>query len=92
MTDTNDNDLGHHTVDFTGLILGFSSAALYYLGEAPIGDQPAGEKNLPLAKQNIDIIDLLRTKSKGNLEPQETKLLDQILTDLKLKYASLQNG
>lgn len=91
MADIKDNDLGHHTVDFTGLILGFSSAALYYLGEAPIGDQPAGEKNFPLAKQNIDIIDLLRSKTKGNLEAQEAKLLDQILADLKIKYSSLQN-
>ena len=43
-------------VDFSGLILGFSSAALYYMGLATVEGKPAPSKNLPLARQNIDII------------------------------------
>ena len=88
MTNQGNDENSNQVVDFNGLILGFCSAALYYMGETPIDDQKASEVNFPLAKQNIDIIDLLKAKTQGNLAPEETKLLDQILTDLKLKYAS----
>lgn len=77
-------------VDFAGLILGFSSAALYYMGEGVI-DGKAGQKNLPLAKQNIDIIDLLKVKSKNNLSPDEHELIEQLLADLHLKFVEIAN-
>ena len=73
------------TVDFSGLILGFSSAALYYLGENSLEGRPTGTKNLPLAKQNIDIILMLREKTKGNLSANEEKLMQQVVADLQLK-------
>lgn len=72
-------------VDFSGLILGFSSAALYYMGMATVEGKPAPQKNLPLARQNIDIIRLLKDKTKGNLSEEEAHLLDQMLPDLQLK-------
>lgn len=81
------SDVGQQ-IDFAGLVLGFSSAALYYMGENPGGDEAPVEKNLELAKQNIDIIDLLKTKTAGNLNDDEDKLITQLVTDLKLKYAS----
>jgi hypothetical protein len=72
------------TVDFSGLILGFSSAALYYMGEATIeGRSPV--KNLPLARQNIDIIRLLKDKTQGNLSDEESRLIQQLITDLQVK-------
>ncbi len=69
-------------VEFTALVLGFCSAALSYMG---YGDQTA-TKNLPLAKQNIDIISLLQEKTKGNLTEDEEKLLTEALSDLKSKF------
>jgi len=75
-------------VDFAGLILGFSSAALYYMGEGAIDGKP-GQKNLPLAKQNIDIIDLLKDKTKGNLSADERDLIEQLTADLHLKFVDV---
>ena len=68
-------------VEFSGLILGFSSAALSYMGVKHEGgvDVP---KNLPLAQQNINIIKMLKEKTAGNLDVDEDKLLTQILADL----------
>ena len=77
-------------VDFSGLILGFSSAALYYLGASGIEGKGPAEINLPLAKQNIRIIEMLLEKTKGNLSKEESSLLDQMLKDLHLKYNSIQ--
>ncbi len=75
------------TIDFSGLIFGFSSAALYYLGETDLlNKEKKGEKNLSLAKQNIDILLLLKEKTKNNITAEESKLLEQVLTDLRLKY------
>ena len=74
-------------VDFSHLIFGFSSAALGYLGIQLSPDMPKTEKNLPLAKQNIDIICMLQEKTKGNLSVEEDKLISEIVSDLKLKYA-----
>lgn len=78
-------------VDFSGLILGFSSAALYYLGENSLEGRPVGNKNLPLARQNIDIILMLREKTKGNLSSEEEKLMHQLVTDLQLKMIEATN-
>lgn len=72
-------------VDFSALILGFSSAALYYMGEGTVEGRSSGQKNLPLARQNIDIILMLREKTKGNLTAEEQTLLSQLLADLQLK-------
>lgn len=73
-------------VDFSGLILGFSSAALYYMGEQVVEGRRIGEKNLPLARQNIDIILLLREKTSGNLNEDERQLIETVVHDLQLRY------
>lgn len=73
-------------VNFNSLIFSLSSSALFNLGE--IADPQTGEKHkdLPLAKHSIDIIAMLRDKTKGNLNDEEQKFLDNILADLRLRY------
>lgn len=73
-------------VNFNSLIFSLSSSAFFNLGE--IADPQTGEKHkdLPLAKHSIDIIAMLRDKTKGNLDDEEQKFLDNILADLRLRY------
>ncbi len=73
-------------VNFQSLIFSLSSSALFHLGE--IADPQTGQKqkDLPLAKHSIDTIALLKEKTKGNLEDEEQKFLDSILTDLRWRY------
>jgi hypothetical protein len=52
--------------------------------EDPTSQQAA--KNLPLAKQTIDLIGMLKEKTKGNLTPEEAKLIENILFDLRVRY------
>ena len=73
-------------VDFSGLILGFASAALFYSGHSAVEGQKAPEINLPLSRQNIDIIELLKEKTKGNLTQEEQELMTTVLEDLKVKF------
>lgn len=73
------------TVDFRGLIMGFSGAAMHYLGESVA----PGEKsvlNMPLAQQNIEILAMLADKTRGNLSEDEERLLRQLLIDLRMRY------
>ena len=85
MTSAQDHD-SENSVDFSGLILGFCSAALSYMGTDPQGSQGRTDKNLVLAKQNIDIIELLRQKTQGNLSADENQMIQQVLTDLRMRY------
>ena len=73
-------------VNFNSLIFSLSSSAFFNLGE--IADPQTGErqKDLPMAKHSIDIIAMLRDKTKGNLNDEEQKFLDNILADLRLRY------
>jgi hypothetical protein len=71
-------------IDFKGLVLGFSGAALTYLGQI----KSAGDKaaSLPLARQNIEILSLLSEKTKGNLTKDEESMLQQVLLDLRMRF------
>ncbi len=46
------------------------------------------EKNLPFANSIIEIFEMLQEKTKGNLNEEESKTLENVLTDLKLNYVN----
>lgn len=73
-------------VNFSSLIFSLSSSALLHLGE--IADPQTGEKRkeIALAKHTIDTIAMLREKTQGNLNEEEEKFLESILTDLRWRY------
>ncbi len=73
-------------VNFSSFLLSLSSSTLLHLGE--IADPQSGEKKkeLALAKQSIDIIVLLKDKTKGNLTHEEEELLDHLLYDLRMRF------
>ena len=75
-------------VDFATFVLSLGTSALYHLGEVAGPDGQQAEQNLPLAKQTIDILALLRDKTKGNLAEGEAQLLDSLLYDLRIKYVT----
>ena len=71
---------------FTQLILMFQTAALQQMGKLknPVSD--AIERDLAQAQISIDLLEMLRTKSKGNLSVAEEKILSNVLQELKLNY------
>jgi hypothetical protein len=73
-------------VNFSSFLLSLSSSILLHLGE--IADPQSGEerKDLALAKQTIDIITLLKDKTKGNLTEEEQNLLEHLLYDLRMRF------
>ena len=73
-------------INFPSLVLSLSTSAFIQMGEIndPVSNQPA--KNLPQAKQTIDLIAMLKEKTKGNLTSEEEKFMENVLYDLKMRY------
>lgn len=73
-------------IDFATFVLSINSSALVQLGL--IADPGSGEKtkNLPLAKQTIDILAMLEEKTRGNLTSDEENILKNILYELRMLY------
>lgn len=73
-------------IDFTNFTLSLSTSALIQLGEIQDPFTQKSAKNLPLAKQTIDLIGMLKEKTKGNLSPEEEKIIEYVLYDLRMRY------
>ena len=74
---------------FTEFLMGIASSAFVYLG---LVEHPAtGRRQIDLqaAKESIDMLMMLRGKTKGNLTPGEEKLFDDLLTDLRMQFVSM---
>jgi Domain of unknown function (DUF1844) len=73
-------------ITFSTFVLSFASTALIHLGHSPNPDSGHTEINLTLARQSIDLLEMLELKTKGNLDSEESKLLASVLADLRLRY------
>jgi Domain of unknown function (DUF1844) len=76
-------------VDFSGLILSLAHATMMHLGQIP---DPSGRPvpaDLELARHTIDTIAMLKEKTKGNLSPEEQKLVDTALTELRMAFVQI---
>jgi hypothetical protein len=73
-------------VNFNSLIFSLSSSALLHIGEIADPQTREKKKDFPMAKHSIDIIAMLKEKTKGNLDDEEQQFIDNILTDLRLRY------
>lgn len=76
-------------VTFSTFVLGLSTQALLHLGEIPDPVSNSTQRDLGAAKHVIDILALLRDKTRSNLEPDEEALLDSMLYDLRMRYVEL---
>jgi len=74
--------------DFNFFISSLAMETLIALGEMEHPATKDKTTNLPQAQYLIDTVDMLKQKSKGNLSAEETKFLDTILSDLKMRYVS----
>lgn len=73
-------------MNFPTFIFSLNASALFHLGMVEDPTTGKKERNLPLAKQTIDILGMLEKKTRGNLSNDEENLLKNILTDLRLMY------
>ncbi len=74
-----------HEIDFITFIMSLATSVLMHLGEHEEGVE-AQPVDLPLAKQTIEILGMLREKTRGNLNAEENRALESVLYDLRMRY------
>lgn len=72
-------------LDFTTFLLSLAETAIVQMGGVP---DPSGqlEKNLVLARETVDLLGLLREKTRGNLTDEEQKFFDALLYDIRMRF------
>ena len=75
-------------IDFSTFIMSLTSSAFYHLGDIADPETGKTETNLPAVHQTIDMLTMLREKTKGNLNEEENKLLEQLIYELQMKYVA----
>ena len=75
-------------IDFSTFIMSLTSSAFYHLGDMPDPSTGKKEVNLPAVQQTIDMLIMLREKTKGNLKEDEEKLIEQLIYELQVKYVA----
>jgi len=75
-------------IDFSTFIMSLTSSAFYHLGDMPDPSTGKKEVNLPAVQQTIDMLIMLREKTKGNLKEDEEKLVEQLIYELQVKYVA----
>jgi hypothetical protein len=73
-------------VSFVNFILSLSTTAMYHFGDFPDPVSQKAQRNLTAAKQTIDILGMLRSKTEGNLDNNEKSLIDGLLFELRMRY------
>jgi hypothetical protein len=85
MTEPTDSlDTGKLT--FSDFLLSMATNALVHMGGEDAPDRVDAAVDLTQAAQWIDILLMIKEKTKGNLEPDEQALIDSLLYDLRMKY------
>ncbi len=73
-------------INFAGFIISLSTTAMYHFGDFPDPVTKETRRNLPAAKQTVDILSILKTKTEGNLDEDERQLLDGLLYELRMRF------
>lgn len=70
---------------FYDLVAVLAEPVSLYLGDIPLPDGQSAE-NLEMARLHIDLLDVLRQKTAGNVSAQESAVLEDVLYRLRLRY------
>ena len=73
-------------INFSTFVISLSTQVLMHLGEMASPLSGKVEPDVPVAKQMIDILGMLRDKTRGNLNASEDRLMEDVLFDLRMKY------
>lgn len=73
-------------INFSTFVLSLISSAFYYLGDIPDPATGKTQQDFPAVKQTIDILIMLKEKTQNNLNAEETKLIEQLIYELQMKY------
>ena len=78
--------------DFKALLSSIASQAMLYLGGIP--DPQSGQRYvvLDMAQHYIDLLAVLEEKTQGNIDDEESKMLTQVLSELRMAYMQVSQA
>ncbi|HEY1089157.1 MAG TPA: DUF1844 domain-containing protein [Archangium sp.] len=79
-------------LSFSAFVLGLASSALIHLGAHENPETGTMTVDLVLARQSIDVLAMLREKTRGNLTADEEHLFNSVLADLRLRFVEKSNA
>ena len=79
-------------VTFSSFVFSLSTTVMYHFGDFPDPVTKKAEKNLAAAKHTIDMLNMLKNKTVGNLDENEKALLEGILYELMMRYVKEKAG
>lgn len=71
------------------LIMSIASSAVMAMGLSPDPQTGKTEKDKEMARFNIDLLLVLQQKTKGNLTKDESQFLENLISDLQIKFVSI---
>jgi hypothetical protein len=81
---------GENKIDFHTFILSLASSVQISLGLVAHPMTGQIEQDFAHAQQTIDILGMLEAKTLGNLTPEESGLLKQVLFQLRMAYVEIK--
>ncbi|WP_294446019.1 DUF1844 domain-containing protein [uncultured Mailhella sp.] len=88
MSDKNDSATVLPEVTFSTFVLSLASSALVHLGEVPNPETGGTSCNEALARNAIDVLTMLDDKTRNGLTPEESKLMRDVLYELRVKFVA----
>jgi len=78
-------------VTFSSLVISLATTAAVHFGDLadPVTGQP-GKPNLDGARQMIEILGILQEKTRGNLDSDESTILERVLYELRMRFVEAQ--
>ncbi len=76
---------------FATLVSMLTTQALFALGLIRVRGEEPHEPDMEMARYNIDILEMLSEKTKGNLTPEEQQMLKNTLSDLRMGFVTVAN-
>jgi hypothetical protein len=73
-------------ITFSSFVIGLATQALMFLGAVPDPKGEPLEKNPMEAAAIIGVIEMLAKKTEGNLSEDESKLVEEVLYELRMRY------
>ncbi|AWV91449.1 DUF1844 domain-containing protein [Bradymonas sediminis] len=80
------NDPRHVPADFGSFVVSLGTNCMIHLGHIPHPETQQKAKDMASAKHTIDLLQMLREKTEGNLVDEEIKLINSLIYDLKTAY------
>ena len=77
------------SIDFPTFVLSVASAAMMGMGLAPRPESGQPEVDLELARQNIDLLEMIQAKTRNNLTPDEDRLMERVLYEVRTQFVEV---